>query len=131
MQRHRARVNHRKHLTPFRVRGGHNRPGAADKAHDVVLREWASAEYSAKVTLPGTTAGPVAFSADSRTFAAAANEPDEIRLFETASGHERGRIRGFRGSVRALAFGSDGRWLASGMSDSSVLIWDLTAVRKE
>jgi WD40 repeat protein len=97
-----------------------------DKTHDVFLRDWGSGEYN-KFTLPGTSAGPVAFSADGRSFAAVGTEPDEIRIFETASGRERRRISGFRGRVTSLAFLPDGRRLASGLSDSTVLIWDLTA----
>jgi WD40 repeat protein len=73
----------------------------------------------------------LAFSPDSRTFASAIDSPSEIRIYETASGQERRRIKGFRGRVRSLAFFPDGRRLASGMSDSTVLIWDLTAPAKE
>lgn len=73
----------------------------------------------------------LAFSADSRTFATATDSPAEIRIHETASGQERGRIKGLRGRVRSLAFFPDGRRLASGMSDSTVLIWDVTALSRE
>jgi len=60
------------------------------------------------------------YNPDSRT-------PGEIRVFETASGRERHRIKGLRARVESLAFLWGGRRLASGLSDSTVLIWDLTA----
>jgi WD40 repeat protein len=102
---------------------------SGENTHHICLRKW-TGDIRAKITLPGRKSGAVAFSADSRSFAAVAGESDEIRLFETAGGHERGRIRGFPGSVRSLAFFPDGR-LASGMSDSTVLIWELPAAAKE
>jgi WD40 repeat protein len=66
----------------------------------------------------------MAFAADSRSFAVAS--PGEIGIFETATGQERYRIKGPRARVESLAFLPDGRRLASGLSDSTVLIWDLT-----
>src|SRR5439155_20931653 len=88
------------------------------------------------VPLAGFVGGPVAFAADGRSFAATvytsgSRTPGEIRVFETASGRERLRIGDLPGRVESLAFFPDGRRLASGLSDSSVLIWDLTALRKE
>jgi WD40 repeat protein len=93
---------------------------------DVFLRDLATGD-AIRLTLPGRRPGVIAFAADSRSFAAVATEPGEIRIFETASGRERRRIGGLRGHVTSLAFFPDGRRLASGLSDSTVLIWDLTA----
>jgi WD40 repeat protein len=77
--------------------------------------------------LPGSWHGPVAFAHDGRMFATAVNDRQEILIFETASGNVRTTIRGFHGKVFSLAFFPDGRRLASGMSDSTALIWDLTS----
>src|SRR5262249_43541552 len=41
-------------------------------------------------------------------------------------GKEVRTLRGHRGEVRTLAFNADGRALASGAADSTVLIWTLT-----
>jgi WD40 repeat protein len=49
-----------------------------------------------------------------------------IRLVELASGQEIRRFDGDQGLIHALAFAPDGRTLASGGSDSAILLWDLT-----
>ncbi len=96
--------------------------------HLVSLVDLTSGSTWQRLVLPGSSAGPVAFAADGRTFATTVDGPHgEILLHETASGKVRATIRGFRGRVQALAFFPDGRRLASGQSDSSVLIWDLSA----
>src|SRR5262249_11168150 len=94
---------------------------------DISVFELGGAEHVRK-TLPGRRAGPAALSSDGRSFATGFD--DEILIYETATGGERRRISGFRGRVESLAFFPDGRRLASGMSDSTVLIWDLTAAPK-
>jgi RNA polymerase sigma factor (sigma-70 family) len=71
----------------------------------------------------------VAFSPDDRMLAwASTNSYDSaIRLFETASGRERYRLDGHRGRITALTFSADGRRLLSGCSDTTALVWDLSA----
>src|SRR5262249_31938312 len=46
------------------------------------------------------------------------------RLWEVATGRLRAEIRGHQGSVGAAAFSPDGRLLATGSNDATVLIWD-------
>jgi WD40 repeat protein len=50
---------------------------------------------------------------------------NEIRLWDAATGHERGSLTGHHGPVRALDFSSDGKLLASGSADKTVMIWDV------
>ncbi|HEV3237569.1 MAG TPA: WD40 repeat domain-containing protein, partial [Gemmataceae bacterium] len=74
----------------------------------------------------------VTFSNDERTLAVAGDQG--IRLFETASGHEVGTIKlpptlytiPGKGWIRALAFSPDGRTLATGQADATILLWDAT-----
>jgi WD40 repeat protein len=64
------------------------------------------------------------FSPDGRMLAAGGN--GGIRLIELASGATRLRLKTPEGHVRSLAFSPDGRRLASGMSNTTVLIWDVS-----
>ena len=45
--------------------------------------------------------------------------------FDTATGAERGGIRGLPGSVRALGFAPDGKRLIVGLTDTTALIFDV------
>ena len=69
---------------------------------------------------------PVAFSEDGRMFAVGMYRRKKILLIETASGEIRGTIPIDSGGVTSLAFCPDGRRLASGSTDSSILLWDLS-----
>src|SRR5262249_36137554 len=74
------------------------------------------------------TAGPV-FSPDGRTFAiatAGGKGDPAVRLIEWASRAER-QVLPTPTGVGALAYSRDGRVLASGHADTTVLLWDLTS----
>jgi len=66
----------------------------------------------------------VAFSRDGRTMAV--SHWRSLRLWEVSTGKERRRFDGHEGDGTALAFAPNGRTLASGSTDTTALIWDLT-----
>ncbi len=86
------------------------------------------AQYSPQGTLLATANG--ANDVRSRTFrrkkgSSNSSKENEIRLWDAATGHERGNLSGHRGPVRALDFSADGKRLASGSADKTVKIWDV------
>jgi WD40 repeat protein len=74
----------------------------------------------------------LAFSADGRLLATTGmgSRPEEIILWEVATGRERSRLRGHSGRVTCLAFSADGRTLATGGEDRTVKRWDVATGRR-
>src|SRR5260370_5418767 len=58
----------------------------------------------------------------------ASTEPPMLELCELASGKSRVLYKGHQGTVNSLAFSPDGLTLASGSSDTTVLLWDIGGV---
>jgi len=52
--------------------------------------------------------------------------PFHVKIYETASGQERLRFTGLRGWPVVFAFSPDSRMLASGNTDTTAVVWDLT-----
>ncbi len=67
------------------------------------------------------------FSPDSKLFAAGtAGQDYPVCIWDVKTGEKLKSLAGHRGPVQSLAFRLDGLRLASGSTDSTVLIWDLT-----
>lgn len=62
--------------------------------------------------------------------AASATRDRCVCLWRLPSGRAAGRLQGFSGWVRALAFSPDGLFLAVGCSDGSLQLWDVTRGRR-
>ncbi|MCI0455873.1 MAG: sigma-70 family RNA polymerase sigma factor [Gemmataceae bacterium] len=109
------------------------------------IRLWEAGTGALRAVTPMTdNVHSIAFSPDSRFLATANrggfrraskdgndgnNEVDRIRLVDTGTGQVVHRFADHRGGVAALAFSPDGKLLASGGNDTTVLVWDMTAVR--
>jgi RNA polymerase sigma factor (sigma-70 family) len=103
------------------------------------LHVWPLFKDDSGKSVPGLRAGParviaeelpagpraLAFSPDGRTLAVP-GEGNSVRLLETASGKDRIRFSGHVGEVWSLAFSADGRRVASGSLDTTILVWDAT-----
>ena len=53
-----------------------------------------------------------------------------VQLWEIVTGKERRAFHGHRGPIEALAFSPDGKTLASGSADTTILLWDVTGERR-
>lgn len=49
---------------------------------------------------------------------------ENIFLWDAFTGKKIGTLKGHRGSIKSLCFSADGRFLVSGSTDTTVLIWD-------
>ena len=80
--------------------------------------------------LPGGVNSPV------RSFGAVGGTPPFIargegaRIWDVDTGMQVARWEGHRGGVSAVAFSPDGRRLATGSDDTTVLIWDVASARR-
>src|SRR4029077_16299399 len=71
----------------------------------------------------------VALSADARMLITG-GEDKTLRLWEVASGQERGRIIGHQDRVFSMDLSPNGRFLAAASADAPVYLWDIYAVRR-
>jgi RNA polymerase sigma factor (sigma-70 family) len=105
------------------------RPGGGLGPQAHTLRLWEVATADEVLVLPTVLNARAAFSPDSRVLAVSA-PGRAILLWDLRRGKELRRITGFGGSVTCLAFSPDGQRLVSGLSDSTLLVWDVADVGK-
>jgi RNA polymerase sigma factor (sigma-70 family) len=99
--------------------------GAGKDEAGVVL--WQPATGKELVRLAkGADVRALAVSPDGRTVAVADGRTPAVRLWEVATGKSRGEYRLHQAAVTSLRFTPDGRALASGSADTTVLVRDLS-----
>src|SRR5262249_42771320 len=89
------------------------------------LRLWEIASGQELLPAPavaGQGCAALAFSPDGKTLASAG---EQLSLWELATGKERCRFRGHRGSVTGVAYGRGGNTLATVSRDGTALVWDV------
>jgi WD40 repeat protein len=103
------------------------------------LRVWdADKMHEIRSYLPpeNVTITSIAYSADNRWLAASLWQsisqpqpvPAQIKVWDAATGIERGTLLGHPDAIRSLVFGPDGR-LASGGDDQTIRIWDVDTMQ--
>ncbi|KAK3264528.1 hypothetical protein CYMTET_26739, partial [Cymbomonas tetramitiformis] len=68
-----------------------------------------------------------AFSPTRPTRVASVGEDHQVLLWNPSSGSAVARLVGHSNKVKCVCFSSDGRWLATGSDDRSIIVWDMTA----
>ncbi len=106
---------------------GHGQLAAWDIRRGTVLRRWSLQPGGG--TRFETWFGQIRpstpqLSPDGRLIAFPAMD-GSLRLVETCTGGERRALTGHQGLIRGMSFSKDGRYLATGSADSTVIVWDL------
>jgi WD40 repeat protein len=101
----------------------------------IVIRRAATGEVVKGLLLDDRVShmSPVTFSPNSQFVAVGTHDWNDlnptVHIFELQTGREVRMLRGHRGPISAIAFTPDGKRVATGSSDCTVLVWDLTNQR--
>jgi WD40 repeat protein len=100
----------------------------AGASMDHTVKVWDATNGKELVTFKGHKgpAGPVAFSpVGSRIASIAAGDESTAKVWDSLTGRENLVLNGQGGGL-CLAFSPDGKWIATGRSDNTIVIWDAT-----
>ncbi len=108
---------------------------SGDLGQDLAVRVWEVATGREIHVLTGhecavTSAawspdGRLLASGDDRRSGGSDKASNTIRLWDAATAKELARFNGFNVNVTTLAFAPDGAYLAAGLNDSTILVWDV------
>jgi WD40 repeat protein len=85
-----------------------------------------SGKEKLQIEVPGSEVWALAYSPDGKTLAATTGwDKGQIRLYDAATGKQTQLINCAPLRTSAFAFAPDGQRIATGMTDTSVLVWDL------
>jgi WD40 repeat protein len=104
----------------------------ASAGRDDTVRLWEVTTGKVRWQFGPNTMGraAVAFSPDGRLLLTGTSDKERgIRLWDLVTGKELGKVWGHRGFVQALAFAPGGKTAISASDDSTVLVWDVAALR--
>jgi WD40 repeat protein len=104
-------------------------PGGRPGQHGWMLRLWEWRSAAVVLAFSVTQHVRVDFTSDGRLLALSAPN-QEILLWDLRRGKEHARFEGFDADVISLAFSPDGRRLISGLSDTTLLVWEVPPLAK-
>ena len=97
--------------------------------HNVRLVELETGNLVCDLDMPTPDAGPLVFSADGKLLAIGMGRGrGEVRLVDVATQATAAVLSDFGSPPHALAFSADGKYLVTGLTDESALVWDLAGV---
>jgi RNA polymerase sigma factor (sigma-70 family) len=98
--------------------------------HPVCLVELATGKLVRELDIPTADAGPVAFSADGKLLAIGfgRGRGGQVRLRNLATQETVAVLADFGSAPQTMTFSTDGKYLITGLTDGTALVWDLAHV---